>query len=194
MSRSVAVGAVLGAWFAVTTVGASYLLGAHVAGLPLPSPHDQRVRAAVRARLVGRPLALHVLAVDCECSRRVLARLEVRAPRAEVDERLVLIGRDAGARRASRQVERLGYSVERLGPEDIAAALGVEVAPVLVVADASGEIVYLGGYTERKQGARIETDTLIDHALSGRSVAPLPVFGCAVTEDMLAGVDPWSLR
>lgn len=194
MSRSVVVGAALGAWFAVTTVGASYLLGGHIAGLPLPSADDPRLGAAVRTRLAGRPLALHVLAVDCACSRRVLARLEARAPRADLDERLIVIGADAGARRISRQVERLGYSVERLGPDEVAGAIGVEVGPVLVVADASGEILYLGGYTERKQDARVETDALIDQALSGGNVEPLPVFGCAVTEEMRAGVDPWSLR
>lgn len=194
VSRSLVVGAVLGAWFAVTTVGASYLLGAHVAGLPLPSRDDARLRAAVRARLAGRPLALHVLGSDCECSRRVLARLEARPPRPDVDERLLLIGGDAETRSASRQLERLGYSIERLEPDEVAAGIGVEVAPVLIVAGASAEILYLGGYSERRQDARIETDTLIDTALSGGSAEALPVFGCAVTEGMRAGVDPWSLR
>jgi hypothetical protein len=194
MRRSLAIGAALGAWFAVTTVGASYLLGAHVAGLPLPSAEDPRVLAAVGERLAHRPLALHVLAVDCECSRRVLSRLEARGPRADVEDRIVLLGDDAATRRASRVAEGLGFSVERLAPEDVRTTLGIEVAPVLVVADARGEIGYLGGYTARKQDARVETDRLVDRVLSGDRPEPLPVFGCAVTDAMRESTDPWSLR
>lgn len=182
----------LGAWFATTTVGLAYLLGAHVAALPTPDATDPALQAAIAARHApDRPLVLHVLAEECACSGRVLAQLETRTPRDDVDERVILV--DAAAGHAA-VIARYGFVVEEIAGDELAARFGVPAVPTLVATRADGSVAYVGGYTERKQGARIETDDILDEVLAGGAPAALPVLGCAVSSSLAQAADPWGLR
>lgn len=185
--------AAIAVWFVSSAFGAAYLLGAHVSGLPVPDPDDPRLAAFVGARRhAGRPLALHVLSAACECSRRIVARLEVRAPRRDVDEVLLFVG-DAPASLVS-VAGAEGFVVETTTPDALAVAAGVEVAPLMVVARADGRVAYVGGYTERRRGAVAQTEALLDAVLRGERPTALPVLGCATTARLAERVDPWGIR
>jgi hypothetical protein len=187
--------AALASWFVATAVLAGYLLGAHVAGLPLPGCSDRRLLDGLASRhRAGRPLAVHVLYADCECSNRVLARLEARTPREDVDERIVLVEPHESRARLARLAEREGFTVERVPPEALPELLGLSVAPVLVATDSNGDLAYLGGYTPRKQSEVVETDRVLDQVVAGERPEALPVLGCAVTEELREATDPWRLR
>jgi hypothetical protein len=189
----------LAAWAVGTVVLCAYLLGAHLLTLPKPSADEPRLRAAIaRAREAGaegRWVALHVLYQGCRCSRRVLDALLGRGPAAGYSETIVLVGDGDGDgdERAAR-ARALGFRLEHVAPEALAAAYGVEAAPLLAVASPRGEVRYLGGYGERKQGPVSMGAPELARLAAGGAVGPRPTFGCAVSERLRSAVDPWRVR
>lgn len=182
-------------WIPAVLIPCAYLLASHLLTLPHPTVQDPVLVAAVAAARgpagVGRLVVLHVLFAECNCSRRVLRHLLQREPRADAVERIVLVGHDDAAATDGRA---RGYSVVEVTAERLAADYHVESAPMMVVADAAGVIRYLGGYTDRKQGATVRDDDVLGRLAAGEQVAPLPLFGCAVSRQMRGRVDPLGIR
>jgi hypothetical protein len=190
----------LALWALGTAVLCAYLLGAHLLSLPTPATNEPRLRAAVaRARGAegkGDWIAFHLLYRGCRCSRRVLEHLLERGPAPGYAETIVLVGDADGegdegdrARAAAR-----GYRVEAIAAEALGPSYGVEAAPLLVVAAPSGEVRYVGGYSERKQGPLARGAGALARLAAGERVAPLPAFGCAVSERLRTAVDPFGVR
>jgi len=135
--------------------------------------------------------ALHFLYADCPCSRRVLNHVLDRQTIAGVCEKIVLIGDDHTIRGLALSS---GYQFEAVAADELKAQYGVEAAPLLVVTDPKANIVYSGGYTTRKQGPAILDVATITALTKGKSPACLPVYGCAVSQELQALVDPFGLK
>ena len=183
-------------WVPAVLVPGSYLLGRHVLTMPKPAAADPALAAAIRAlRTPDEPsrwLALHVLYSECGCSQRVLSNLLLRSAAREARERIIYIGTDDG--RTETKARALGYEFEWITREDLAQRYHLEAAPVLVVADEVGDVRYVGGYTDRKQGNVVRDRDIIANLVQGRKVETLPTFGCAVSKNLKSAVDPLGLR
>jgi hypothetical protein len=197
---------VLSLWFPAVLVVCAYLLGGHV--LTLPSPTSDSVRltsafAAIRdtrdSRAGERWIALHVLYEGCRCSTQVLDHLLARGVETGTTERVVLVrtGESAGESNdpsTASRIKAAGFDLEVISTEDLANRYGIEAAPLLVVSDPQGAVRYVGGYTDRKQSVVIHDHEIIASLRGGAKVAPLPVFGCAVSKELGRRVDPLGLR
>jgi hypothetical protein len=191
-------------WAVGTLVLSAYLLAPHLLTLPKPPAHDPRLRGAVAAMRgpgdAGRWQALHILYEGCKCSQRVLDHLIDRGPADGYAEAIAVVSDGAdpeAAARARADGERArgrGYRLEAVAPEALASRFGVEAAPLLVVADPAGELRYVGGYTERKQGPVVRDTRVFSELAAGKAPEPLPVFGCAVSDRLRSTVDPLGVR
>ena len=53
-----------------------------------------------------------------------------------------------------------------------------------------GTVRYVGGYTDRKQGLDAKDLAIVADTRAGQDVAPLPIFGCAVSARLRAALNP----
>ena len=74
--------------------------------------------------------------------------------------------------------------------ETLAVRYQVKAVPLLVVLSEGGHVRYAGGYTTRKQGPEPRDVSIIERARAVESVEALPVFGCAVAEELRTRLDP----
>ena len=185
--------ALLVLWGAVALVASAYLLGSHLVPLPAPTAIDARLSAAVAAYAgTGAPahdaVMMHVLYTGCKCSQNVAEHLLARGPKAG-DRELVIVVGDA----AEGDVARLaaaGFDTRSIDPETLHETYGIEAAPLLVVADPSGHVRYVGGYGDRKQSPVLRDVEIAARIARGDAVDPLPLFGCAVSASLRSSVDP----
>jgi hypothetical protein len=190
------------AWAAAALVMGSFLLAGHVVALPGPGAGAERalaVWASASPDAKGRWAARHVLYQSCGCSNRVLARLLARGARADVTETVVYVsdaaGADAAAIEAVRaDVARAGFRFEPVTPVELERRYSVESAPLLLVTDGEGRLLYNGGYTDRSGGVTIADASIINDLRAGRQVDPLPIFGCAVSSRVQRAIDPLGLK
>jgi hypothetical protein len=186
--------AALAGWFIVVGLVSASLLARHV--VPLPRPVQLEVlRAALAAHRPAGAVApgalgvVHVLYAECRCSRLVAEHLASKPRPPGVTEHVVLVGRDDGLVRA---LASRGFSTEVISVEQLA-AWGIEAAPILVVLAPSGEVRYAGGYTAHKQALFPRDREIVASLRAGTDVAPLPIFGCAVSAELERTINPLGL-
>ena len=177
--------------FAVT----GSLASAHEYTLPHPERDDHRLNAALAAQRSAadsdRFTVTHVMYAACSCSQSIIDHLEKRGARKDVAELVVLVGRDA---ELSARITRAGYRLDNIEPPTLQRKYGLEAAPLLIIADARGQIAYMGGYTKQKQGLDIRDSALIDELLAGKHTIELPLLGCAVSRALQRLLDPFGLK
>ena len=192
---------VLAIWaMAVLVVGAA-LMVPHVIALPAPAHDDGRLALAMRSlpgAVPGRWTALHVLYQDCGCSARVFARLIGRHARADLNEEVLFVRdaprADADVEQTAQRARGAGFHFQSVTPAELQQRYAIESVPLLVVADAGGQVRYSGGYTEKSGAVEVEDAEIIDGVRAGRTIQPLPVFGCAVSSRMQEAIDPLRLK
>ncbi len=186
-------------WGVGTVVLCAYLLAAHLVTLPKPPVNEPRLREAIARShgpgAGGRWAAMHVLYRGCRCSGRVFDHLLARGPAAGYVETIVFVG-DAGEGGGDEEAraKAAGFGFEPVAAEALGSIYGVEAVPLLVVASPSGELRYVGGYSDRKQGPVARDARALATLAEGGAVEALPVFGCPVSERLRAAVDPFGLR
>jgi hypothetical protein len=79
-------------------------------------------------------------------------------------------------------------------PEELAARFHVQAAPLLAVLSDAGQIRYLGGYTDRKQGPLIRDREIMDGVRDRKQTPELPLFGCAVSQSLRKIIDPLGIK
>lgn len=181
-------------WFIVTLLVTGSLASAHWYALPRPDSHDPKLRQRLADRARGMPaplVATHVLYVECRCSQRIIDHLARRGARHSVREDVLLVGQSV---EFAERLHARRYNVETLTPLELKQHYGIEAAPLLIVSDRSGAIAYMGGYTLHKQGVSIQDARIIDAALAQRSVAELPLLGCATSRRLRQLMDPFGLQ
>lgn len=195
MRNQVIVYGVLTIWATTMTLIGACLMVGHWVSLPAPSfddPHLLNLTAASSMESADREWsATHFLFGKCPCSRRVLDRIIGRSPHGEVNEKIVLIDGDEPLRQSA---EDAGYRVEVVEAYELKDRYGVEAAPLLVVVDPQGVVKYSGGYTARKQGPDIQAEAILSRLVAGEEVESLPLYGCAVSRNLQAIVDPLRLK
>ena len=165
----------LTAWFCGLTVLSAGLLARHMIALPAPAPTSMLgLRLEHLASRVPTFAAVHVLAADCPCSQRVVQHLLSTDRPSGWHELVLWIGDPAPSPALVAK-----FDVRRLSASELA-ALGIEAAPILIAIDPDGNVLYSGGYTDRKQGPVFHDLDVLTTA--HRPLAALPVFGCAISE------------
>jgi len=107
-----------------------------------------------------------------------------------VSELVVLVGDDLGMRRA---LTARGFAVDVVDTETLQERYHVQAVPLLVVLDPLSRVRYAGGYTTRKQGPDIQDTRIVEELKNDRSIAALPLYGCAVSARLRKAVDPLGL-
>jgi hypothetical protein len=172
------------------------LMAGHWIPLPHPEAGSQLITAETENAIQSTNddaayFTFHFLYSDCPCSRRALTQVVKRKPIAFANERIVLVGNNSALETSA--IDQ-GYEVEVVTPETLKSKYGVESAPLLVVTDERGKVRYAGGYTSRKQGLDFQDTRIITDTISGKTVDGLPLYGCAVSKNLKAIIDPLNLK
>jgi hypothetical protein len=180
-------------WFVLMVAVGATLLGRHL--IPLPRPANDLALAQAMSSLrgagaAGRWMMVHVLYAQCACSQKIADHVLAGGRPADVTERVVLIGHDAGL---EARFAEIGWPIARVTEEDAATRLHVVAAPALVVVAPDNSVRYVGGYTERKQGPDPRDLAILAAVRTGGDVSPLPIFGCAVSARLRSSLNPLGL-
>ena len=106
------------------------------------------------------------------------------------EEVILFVGEDAKKKVLA---ERAGFQFAAISASELVLKFGLEAAPVLIVVDSTGQLLYVGGYYDHP-AAITPLDERIHAQLAKREgVEPLPVFGCAVSARLQKSLDPLGL-
>jgi hypothetical protein len=179
-------------WAPSCLVLVACLMVAHWVTLPVPESHDPRLAKGLDGLHRGPGwLAVHVLYAECPCSQKLVRHLLDRGALPDVEETILLVGDDGSL---AADAPARGYAVEVVTQVELARRFGVESAPLLAVVDPRGTVRYVGGYTPRKQGADVHDVEIVAALRRGDGAAELPLFGCAVSRELQAMLDPLNLK
>lgn len=159
-----------------------------------PEPEERAVQGLLTALEALRDdedarFAVHVIASDCSCTESLFRHLLAHGPAAGADELILFVGPERGKRVPSLEA---GYRFVNIDSARLA-EMGLESAPVLALFDADARVQYLGGYYDHPSASR-PLDLRLREALGrGEPVAPLPIYGCAVSERLREAFDPSGL-
>jgi hypothetical protein len=185
-------------WAVVAFVVTGSLASAHEYTLPHPTREDRLLHAALSAQRTpaeaGRFGVTHVMYAACQCSQAILDHLAARGARKDVAERVVLVGHPDETDALAERVTHAGFRLETVEPVELERKYGLQAAPLLIIANAHDDIMYMGGYTAQKQGPDIRDTALIDQLLAGKHAAELPLLGCAVSRALQLLLDPFGLK
>ncbi len=179
-------------WASVLTITISFLMVGHWVALPSNRPildNDQLVQ--IKTDIASQLHVQHILSQSCSCSHRIAKHLASRWPIPSVQEQIVVVESPTDA---TSMVFPDAYSIKRINADQLMKEYAIEAAPLLLVTDSTGKIVYSGGYTARKRGYEIRDYEIISSLLRGESVESLPVYGCAVSNRLRKSVDPLGLK
>lgn len=173
----------LSVWFLAVSVIGSSLLARHLLPFALTDEvavsHELVTLRTANER--GSLLGAHVLYAECRCSRRIAESLVATKRPDGVAEHVIIVGHDPSLWAL---FEGSRFTVHEETAETLAAQYHVTSAPLFFLADAQDRALYVGGYTERKQGPHPRDRDIIEAALAGRHTSALPIYGCAVAENI----------
>lgn len=186
----VAVG--LSGWFTACALILGNLGIGHVVSMPKPEAGSLSGLLGALQKLRQRDageFVVHVLSADCSCTESLFRHLLDNGPQGSADEVFLFVGENAAKAQQARQAGYRFVSIE----SDTLAAMGLESAPVLAVFDSDGAIRYLGGYYDHPAAANPRDQRLRQALAAGEAPAPLPIYGCAVSERLKQAFDPYGI-
>lgn len=193
MLRNVGTYAMLVAWAVPMLLVGSILMVGHWVVLPIPpkTPALDRAIGDLAGAADGDWRLVHVLYGQCRCSQRIFEHLLTRPTPAGVSETLLLVGHDdqyAARGRAG------AFRVEEIARETLKERFGIESAPLLLIADPGGAVRYAGGYSLQSQGPDYQDLAILEHLRAGGDAAALPAYGCGVSRELQAYLDPIGIK
>lgn len=186
------VGLSLLGWFVLSALMLGSLAIGHV--VSMPEPEGDRLTSLLRElrelrQRQGRDLVVHVIAADCSCTESLFRHLVGHGAAAGADELILFVGQDPAKAETARAA---GYRFVSISQEALT-AMGLESAPVLAVFDPGDRIRYLGGYYDHPAAANPLDQRLRSALARSETVAPLPIYGCAVSPRLQQAFDPYGL-
>lgn len=184
-------------WMGAVSVAMASLLGSHLVALPKPPTHDARLSSSLQtlqAQALGsqKPwLGVHILMEGCGCSKRVFEHLLGRRAQLGIREKILYVGQEASVEAQAREA---GFEFQYVTAEDLDGSFNVESSPLLLVTDPQGRVAYSGGYSQRKNIPPYIDEQIIASLREGKSLAGLPVFGCAVSKRLQKAIDPLGIK
>lgn len=181
-------------WVPVLLAVVASLMVGHWVILPRPPTGDPEVRAGLaQLRSPGEDgwMAVHVLYGECPCSRRVLKHVLTSERPEGVKEKLILVGKDEEWERKARAK---GLEVDVVEMDQLLEKYHLMAAPMFLVVNPRGDVLYMGGYTSRKQGPDIADLEIIQHLKRGEQERERPIFGCAVGASLQDALDPLHIK
>lgn len=195
--RRMLVAALLSVWFAACALLLGNLGVAHVVSMPDPEAGSLAGLLAsldkLRQQQSGE-FVVHVLAADCSCTEGLFRHLLSKGPDHAAEEMFLFVAErmDDNNVGKARQARQAGFRFVSIRPEELA-AIGLEAAPVLAVFDQSRSIRYLGGYYDHSAAANPRDQQIRQALATGDMPAPLPIYGCAVSERLKQAFDPYGI-
>lgn len=196
--RSLLAVLILPVWGVVLTLASTIMMARHTIPLPVPEVGDERIAQALqtqRERATTSWMMTHVLLSTCPCSHRITAHLLERGAMHDVEEHVVWIKpetpQEEGEEDFPKRARARGFIVHVVDHAELAQRYHLEAAPLLLIMDPEERLIYSGGYTSRKQGYAVQDlDILKTLRVRHGPVATLPLFGCAVSRELSATIDP----
>ena len=183
-------GGILGFSLAVSLVMGAALGLLHVPFHAQPSAISRFVAVTTPATQSWK--AVHLLSVNCPCSRAVSAHLLQRGPFPSVDEYIILAGRNNAL---AKSLTQAGFHVQSRSAEEIASQFQVPGAPWFILVSPTQEISYAGGYSADRNARNGYQDRQIwQEAATGSPRSALPVYGCALSKLLQKKTDPFGLK
>ena len=181
---------ILGVWAGVVTVPMSYLMGSHLAVLPIASEAID-IHAPEESSKSWK--VLHVLSEECACSRDVIDYLLSRGPVSDTSETVLLLD---GSERTRLALGEAGFQTTLFDAERLCGLYGSEGVPYFQITSPSKELIYSGGYLENQYSARKSYSdiSILSKAQSGLQTKAHPVVGCATSQRLKRTLDPFSLK
>lgn len=147
----------------------------------MPGPVDLTLVQHTARTLASPTGVLHIVPTHCSCTDGLLTALHDRK-----DDTLLLVGPPSPW---TRILEEEGFTVHHRGAERLRQDVGLVSGPFLAVL-VNGQLAYAGGYFREPAAVDSRHLDVIDRTLAGERVAPLPIFGCPVDEDLRNQLDP----
>jgi hypothetical protein len=173
---------------AAILVGLAALSVKHMAPLPKPDDEARLTRSMLQLRRSSMPnFLVHVIYAECSCSRALFAHFIQRHPFPDTEEAILFVGVDRKKEESARSV---GFNFTSVSAEELAFRFGLEVAPVLIVFDSAGRLLYAGGYYDHPAAIAPLDRRIYAQLTAGTRVEPLPIFGCAVSYHLKGSLNP----
>jgi hypothetical protein len=169
----------LAGWVVIALVGLAALSVNHMASLPESNDEALLSRAMLQLRRSSSDnFLVNVIYSECSCSRALFAHLMARHSFPGAEEAILFVGVDANKQELA---HRAGFTFTEVSGEDLSLRFGLEAAPVLIVFNSAGRLLYAGGYYAHPATITPLDETIYSQVAAGATVKPLPVFGCAVS-------------
>jgi hypothetical protein len=180
---------VFAVWVILINLPIAYLTANHLVPVPPSSNHNLPTSPAAGPEWK----AVHLLAADCGCSLSVARHLQSRGPQEGLAETIVLIG-DVPDLRAV--LGKARFEVKPAEAANVERDYGVVGGPWLLLFRPDGSLAYSGGYApvRARDGVAFQDIAIWERIRHGQSVAALPAFGCATSEQLRQVLDPLHLK
>jgi hypothetical protein len=185
---------VVAVWVLGVSVLFSLLTAQHV--LTMPVPKNQKFLQAALAQVGEKKTGwrgFHVLLSQCLCSQDVARYLVARKKSPLFDEETVLLIAEKNPK-IEQDLKASGFGVVSVAFKDVVAQYGVEGAPSFHVLNPQGKLLYTGGYYEQRARTEALDLKIVQNLQLNRSMAPLPLYGCALGMSLQKNLDPLNLK
>lgn len=130
----------------------------------------------------------HILVESCPCSKSIAAHLISRNKAPDANEQ-VWVAESGRKQNWVEELDKAGFDVRRMPPQEIVDRVNVEGGPWLIIHDPLGERVYSGGYQETRPGSANTDDAphdlqLLAQLRSRESVSSFRALGCGMGESL----------
>lgn len=193
--RPLFVAGILALWGIPLLAVGAVLMAGHWVALPRPDHQDPNFKRGLQAITKRDSSAkwtlVHVLYTECRCSQKIFDYLFHREHPPRTEEVVLLVGPPQDYAEKARAS---GFRTLVVSKEELKTRFQIESAPLLMILDETRTPRYLGGYTGRKQGTDYRDLEMLAAIRSGSSTEELPLYGCGVSEELQAYLDPIGVK
>lgn len=184
----------LAAWFLGISIPMIYFHAFHNTPLPKETPKQSNLKAFVKSLDSNKTWTnIHFITDQCLCSNELAKYLVERKAQKDISELVIIVGKSSVF---EKKIKTAGYETKHISEKDLAQKIGITGIPLYVILDQNQQLKYYGGYSERviNKTTVFKDLEILKETKKGKSVTSLPKFGCAVSSDLQARLDPFNLK